>query len=91
MAFERVGLVTRGPQHNTTSPLRSRPLAAASAWLEHNRQFCEGSLDRIGEHLARLQGRPTLSPTDRKGTQRMVELEFVRSYAAPQIGPATSR
>ena len=28
----------------------------ATAWLAHYRRFYEESLDRLGEHLSRLQG-----------------------------------
>ncbi len=54
--LEQAGLVTRGrsarfrPAH-----LRAEPIAEATAWLAHYRHFYEGSLDRLGEHLARLQ------------------------------------
>lgn len=66
--LERAGLVTRGRSaQQRPAHLRSQPLADADAWLEHYRRFYEGSLDRLGEHLARLQGRPAPSPTDPKG------------------------
>jgi DNA-binding transcriptional ArsR family regulator len=60
--LERAGLVTRGrsAQHRPAH-LRSEPLADATSWLEHYRNFYEGSLDKLGEHLARLQ--PTRSTT----------------------------
>jgi DNA-binding transcriptional ArsR family regulator len=63
--LERAGLVTRG-RHAQQRPahLRSEPLADASAWLVHQRTFYEGSLDRLGEHLARLQER---RPDDSEG------------------------
>ncbi|MHA3703076.1 ArsR/SmtB family transcription factor [Jatrophihabitans sp. YIM 134969] len=57
--LERAGLVTRGrTAQQRPAHLRADPLADAGAWLAHYRHFYEGSLDRLGEHLARLQ-RPT--------------------------------
>jgi DNA-binding transcriptional ArsR family regulator len=54
--LERAGLVTRGrTAQQRPAHLRTEPLADATAWLEHYRNFYEGSLDRLGEHLARLQ------------------------------------
>jgi DNA-binding transcriptional ArsR family regulator len=54
--LERAGLVTRGRSaQQRPAHLRSEPLADATAWLEHYRNFYEGSLDRLGEHLARIQ------------------------------------
>jgi len=54
--LERAGLVTRGRSaQQRPALLRSEPLSDASAWLAHYREFYEGSLDRLGEHLARLQ------------------------------------
>jgi DNA-binding transcriptional ArsR family regulator len=54
--LERAGLITRGRSaQQRPAHLRSEPLADATAWLEHYRQFYEGSLDRLGEHLAKIQ------------------------------------
>jgi DNA-binding transcriptional ArsR family regulator len=66
--LERAGLVTRGrtAQHRPAH-LRTVPLTDASAWLEHYSRFYKGSLDRLGEHLARVQSRPVPSPTDPEG------------------------
>ncbi len=56
--LERAGLVTRGRQaQQRPAHLRREPLADATAWLDHHRDFYEGTLDRLGEHLARLQPR----------------------------------
>ena len=62
--LERAGLVTRGRSaQQRPAHLRGQPLADASAWLAHYRAFYEGSLDRLGEHLARLQqARPDADP-----------------------------
>src|SRR4029077_18197242 len=58
--LERAGLVTRGRSaQQRPAHLRAAPLDDASAWLEHYRRFYAGSLDRLGEHLARLQAPPT--------------------------------
>jgi DNA-binding transcriptional ArsR family regulator len=57
--LERANLVSRGrnaqlrPAH-----LRTDALDDATAWLEHYRRHYEGSLDRLGEHLARVQSSP---------------------------------
>lgn len=57
--LERASLVTRGRSaQQRPAHLRTEPLADARAWLEHYRRHYEGSLDRLGEHLARVQGRP---------------------------------
>jgi hypothetical protein len=54
--LERAGLVTRGRSaQQRPAHLRTEPLADATAWLAHYRQFYEGSLDRLGDHLAQLQ------------------------------------
>lgn len=59
--LERAGLVTRSRcAQQRPAHLRSEPLADATAWLAHYRRHYEGSLDRLGEHLARLQGRPSV-------------------------------
>jgi DNA-binding transcriptional ArsR family regulator len=67
--LERAGLVTRGrsAQHRPAH-LRAQPLADATDWLTHYRNFFEGSLDRLGEHLARLQQPRPTPPGDPKGT-----------------------
>ncbi len=57
--LERASLVTRGRSaQQRPAYLRTGPLADATAWLDHYRRHYEGSLDRLGEHLARLQGHP---------------------------------
>jgi DNA-binding transcriptional ArsR family regulator len=56
--LERASLVTRERSaQQRPAHLRAEPLNDATAWLEHYRQHYEGSLDRLGEHLARLRGR----------------------------------
>ena len=58
--LERAGLVTRGRSaQQRPAHLRAAPLADVTAWLEHYSHFYAGTLDRLGEHLARLQARPT--------------------------------
>lgn len=67
--LERAGLVTRGrsaqmrPAH-----LRTAPLVDIGAWLERYRDFYEGSLDRLGEHLAQLQNPVPPSPAEPQGS-----------------------
>jgi DNA-binding transcriptional ArsR family regulator len=54
--LERAGLVTRGrTAQQRPAHLRTEPLANATAFLEHYRNFYEGSLDRLAEHLAQIQ------------------------------------
>jgi DNA-binding transcriptional ArsR family regulator len=54
--LERAGLVTRRRSaQQRPAHLRGEPLADANAWLAHYRRFYEESLDRLGDHLARLQ------------------------------------
>jgi DNA-binding transcriptional ArsR family regulator len=58
--LERAGLVTRGraAQWRPTR-LSARPLGAAADWLEHYRPFWEDRLDRLDDHLRRIQQEPT--------------------------------
>ena len=54
--LERAGLITRGRNaRQRPAHLRAAPIADATAWLAHYERFYEGTLDRLGEHLARLQ------------------------------------
>ena len=58
--LERASLVTRGRSaQRRPAHLRIEPLTDATAWLEHHQRHYEGSLDRLGEHLARIQERPS--------------------------------
>jgi DNA-binding transcriptional ArsR family regulator len=58
--LERASLVTRGRSaQQRPAHLRIEPLADATAWLEHYSRHYEGSLDRLGEHLTRLQRHPS--------------------------------
>ena len=67
--LERAGLVTRGRSaQRRPAHLRAAPLVDVSAWLEHYRRFYEGSLDRLGEHLAQLQTPAAHPPTDPQGS-----------------------
>ena len=62
--LERAGLVTRGRSaQQRPAHLRATPLADATGWLEHYTRFYEGTLDRLGEHLARLQEPPHDDPS----------------------------
>lgn len=64
--LERAGLVTRGRSaQQRPARLRTAPLGDATAWLEHYSRFYEGTLDRLGEHLDRLQA----PPADDSGTE----------------------
>jgi len=54
--LERAGLIVRGRAAQwRPSRLDARPLEDATDWLEHYRQFWEGSLDRLDDHLRRIQ------------------------------------
>ena len=67
--LERAGLVTRGRNaQRRPAHLRAAPLVDVSTWLEHYRHFYDGSLDRLGEHLAQLQSRAAQPPTDPQGS-----------------------
>ncbi len=67
--LERAGLVTRGRSaQRRPAHLRAVPLVDVGAWLEHYRHFYEGSLDRLGEHLAQIQNPATRPPTDTRGS-----------------------
>jgi DNA-binding transcriptional ArsR family regulator len=54
--LERAGLIVRGRAAQwRPSKLDARPLEDATDWLEHYRIFWEGSLDRLDDHLRRIQ------------------------------------
>ena len=54
--LERSGLIVRGRAAQwRPSRLDARPLEEANEWLEHYSQFWEGSLDRLDDHLRRIQ------------------------------------
>lgn len=54
--LERSGLLTRG-RHRQTRPCRLDPdaLAAAVSWIEQSRRVWAERMDRLEEHLGRLQ------------------------------------
>lgn len=54
--LERCGLVSRG-RHRQTRPCRLEPLAleAAVSWIEESRRLWSERMDRLQEHLDRLQ------------------------------------
>jgi DNA-binding transcriptional ArsR family regulator len=54
--LERAGLVTRGRDAQwRPCRLEAAPLEDAADWLERYRQFWEGSLARLDEHLRQIQ------------------------------------
>jgi hypothetical protein len=58
--LERAGLIARGRNGQLRpSRLRGDPLREATDWLEHYREFWEGSFDRLAEHLRSVQRRGT--------------------------------
>jgi DNA-binding transcriptional ArsR family regulator len=54
--LEHAGLITRGRDAQwRPCRLKAAPLEDASDWLERYRQFWEGSLDRLDDHLRQIQ------------------------------------
>ncbi len=54
--LERAGLITRGREAQwRPCKLEAKPLAEASDWIEHYRQFWELRLDRLEDYLHQLQ------------------------------------
>jgi DNA-binding transcriptional ArsR family regulator len=54
--LERAGLVSRGRDaQRRPRKLEARPLAEATAWLEHYRQFWEANYERLDSVLAELK------------------------------------
>jgi DNA-binding transcriptional ArsR family regulator len=54
--LERAGLITRGRSaQRRPCRLAAAPLEDAAEWLEHYRQFWEGSFDRLDRHLRAIQ------------------------------------
>jgi len=54
--LERAGLVSRSRSAQWRPvKLEAAPLRDAARWIDHYRQFWEGSLDRLEEYLTRLQ------------------------------------
>jgi DNA-binding transcriptional ArsR family regulator len=63
--LERAGLVARGREAQwRPCRLEAAPLKDAADWVEHYRQFWEGSLDRLEDYLS------TLEPEERTPRQR---------------------
>jgi DNA-binding transcriptional ArsR family regulator len=63
--LERAGLVTRGREAQwRPCRLEAAPLKDAADWVEHYRQFWEGSLDRLEDYLS------TLGPEERTPRRR---------------------
>jgi DNA-binding transcriptional ArsR family regulator len=54
--LEHAGLITRGRDAQwRPCKLKAAPLEDAATWLERYRQFWEGSLDRLDDHLRQIQ------------------------------------
>jgi DNA-binding transcriptional ArsR family regulator len=54
--LERAGLITRGRTAQwRPCRLEPRPLQDVTEWLDHYRQFWDGSFDRLDEHLRQIQ------------------------------------
>jgi DNA-binding transcriptional ArsR family regulator len=55
--LERAGLISKGREAQwRPRTLRGEPLKQAAEWLEQYRRFWEGSLDRLQDYLAEIQG-----------------------------------
>jgi DNA-binding transcriptional ArsR family regulator len=56
--LERAGLITRGrAAQSRPSSLRIEALDEAAAWMQTRRELWEGRLDRLDDHLRKLQRR----------------------------------
>ena len=56
--LERAGLITRGrAAHSRPRSLRIEALDEAAAWMQTRRELWEGRLDRLDDHLRKLQRR----------------------------------
>jgi DNA-binding transcriptional ArsR family regulator len=54
--LERAGLITRGrAAQQRPAQLRGRPLGDAAEWLERYRSLWDQSLDRLDDHLRKVQ------------------------------------
>jgi DNA-binding transcriptional ArsR family regulator len=57
--LERAGLIVRGrTAQYRPCRLQPQPLGEAAGWLENYRLLWEGSLDRLEDHLRRIQRGP---------------------------------
>ncbi len=55
--LERAGLISRGSDaQRRPRKLEARPLADATEWLEHYREFWEASFERLDSLLVELKG-----------------------------------
>ena len=60
--LEQAGLITRSRSAQwRSSSLRAEPLREATAWMETYRRFWDENLDRLEEHLKRMQNTNTES------------------------------
>jgi DNA-binding transcriptional ArsR family regulator len=63
--LEQAGLITRSRSAQwRSSSLRAEPLREATAWMETYRRFWDENLDRLEEHLKRMQN--TDADSDRR-------------------------
>ena len=54
--LERAGLISRGRSAQTRpTSLRAEPLQEANAWMETYRAIWESRIDRLDEHLRKIQ------------------------------------
>ena len=65
--LERSGLISRGRDAQfRPCRLEEAPLESAVDWIEEHRQIWEGRLDRLDEHLRRIQEKTKASATTSK-------------------------
>jgi DNA-binding transcriptional ArsR family regulator len=77
--LEEAGLITRSRDaQRRPCRLNAQPMKDATGWLENYRRFWEGSFDRLGEHLARIQAQAATQQKQAK-TNRPKEKKHVRS------------
>jgi DNA-binding transcriptional ArsR family regulator len=63
--LERARLVTRSRSaRQRPAHLRTEAIVEANAWLAYYERFYDDTLDRLGEHLARLHQSPPDTETD---------------------------
>jgi DNA-binding transcriptional ArsR family regulator len=66
--LERAGLITRGRTAQwRTSALDAQPLQEASSWVDQYRIFWDARLDRLDDHLRRIQGDTAPDTPPRRG------------------------
>ncbi len=69
--LERAGLISRGSDaQRRPRKLEARPLADATEWLEHYREFWEASFERLDSLLVELKGNKIRGKERKRGRVR---------------------